>query len=96
MQTLKIVRKRTVFKEFSFCVSDFHGKMAIYANPSNAQSFDSVSIDRDTTENGRVILDMDTNSEQSTKEKVNIFIIFTFILELLILIFVIVLEYFLR
>lgn len=39
---------------------------------------------------------MDTSAVTMTEDKVNIFIVFVFILELLVLVFVSVLEYFLR
>ena len=42
------------------------------------------------------ILAMETISDSSAEERVSIFIVFVFILELLVLVFVCVLEYFLR
>lgn len=59
-----------------------------------AQSADSQ--DFDTTGTDKSMLEMETVSDTSSSDRVNVFIVFVFILELLVLVFVCVLEYFLR
>ena len=67
-----------------------------YGLQSRAPSYDHMTFGYDAYDN-RLIADADTMSRaNSDHDKINIFIIFVFILELLVLIFLSVLEYFLR
>ena len=71
--------------------------MAFFANPSHrSTSFENLDLSREGDDSARTILDMETNSDDSSQDRINIFVIFVFILDLLVLIFVAVLEFFLR
>ena len=76
--------------------------MAGYSNPafSRHSSFDQFNLGYDAYDNTPLSQQLMTEGTmsriQSENDKVNIFIVFVFILELLVLVFVSVLEYFLR
>lgn len=71
--------------------------MAFYRNPAHAAGIEHSSLGRgQQPEQDKAILDMESISEASSSERVNVFVVFVFILELLVLIFVCVLEFFLR
>ena len=76
--------------------------MAGYSNPafSRHSSFDQFNLGYDAYDNiplgEQLMIDNRMSRVQSENDKVNIFIVFVFILELLVLVFVSVLEYFLR
>lgn len=71
--------------------------MAIYANHPIHDTFDRLELAKDFDENGRPYIEFDHSSEYSSRrERPNVLIAVTFLLELMILAFVIVLEYFMR
>ncbi len=76
--------------------------MSYYTNTSAhhrgtvASSFDRVDLAREFDEPEKSMFEMDTMSDDSTGDRVNVFIVFVFILEFLVLIFISVLEFFLR
>ena len=76
--------------------------MSGYSNPAALQrspgssNFDGRKPEGTLEETEKSTLDMDSMSDDSNQERVNVFIVFVFILEFLVLIFVSVLEFFLR
>ncbi len=75
--------------------------MSYYANPAVLhRSPGSSNLDRteltDFEEIHKPVLTMDAMSDDSNPDRVNVFIVFVFILEFLVLIFLSVLEFFLR
>lgn len=81
--------------------------MAIFSNPAHSNRSDTANQHTDSSDyylhqypgvyDKQYNLDMDSTSIESlNSDRVNVFIVFVFILELFVLIFVIVLEYFLR
>lgn len=62
------------------------------ARPADSESQDFEA----TVTTDKSMLEMETVSDASSSDTVNVFIVFVFILELLVLVFVCVLEYFLR
>ena len=61
--------------------------MALYANSlHHSSTFDDINFSDDPK---RRILSMDTVSEDSSSDRVNYFLVFVFILDLLVLIFVV-------
>ena len=84
--------------------------MALYTNPAHQAGVERAELSRHHQHHlhhqhhqhhqhddpDKAILDMETVSDVSSQERVNVFVVFIFILELLVLIFVCVLEFFLR
>ena len=70
--------------------------MAMYANPAHRSSLERIHLARELQEHDKSVLSMETLSDDSSVERINIFVVFVFILELLVLVFVAVLEFFLR
>lgn len=74
--------------------------VAMYANPIHharqRPGFEHIELAYEPYDNDRSTLDMETMSDDSGDGRVNIYIVFIFILEILVLVFVSVLEYFLR
>ena len=71
--------------------------MSYYSNPAALhRSPGSSDFGGEFEEPEKTTIDMDAMSDDSSQERVNVFIVFVFILEFLVLIFVSVLEFFLR
>lgn len=70
----------------------------LYANPGHeATSLEHIDLAHHIDpEAEKSMIDMETLSDDSSQDRVNVFVVFVFILEILVLIFVAVLEYFLR
>ena len=76
--------------------------MSYYSNPAalhrspGSSNFDRSEFEAEFEEPEKSAINMDTMSNDSSQDRVNVFIVFVFILEFLVLIFVSVLEFFLR
>ena len=73
--------------------------MSFYSNPAalhRSPGSSNFELGGEFEEADKSVLDMDTMSDDGSQDRVNVFIVFVFILEFLVLIFVSVLEFFLR
>ena len=76
--------------------------MTYYSNPGavhrspGTSDLDHEDLARDLHEHEKPVFEMDALSDDSSQDRVNVFIVFVFILEFLVLIFLSVLEFFLR